>query len=310
MERELPRPRRVTDDKFAALVRMFCSSANPKWAKYAEATKRQWVGALAFAARPDCLGAISVHDLRPALVQAFFDGIADRPGKQHTTLTAMKQLEKWAIMRELLPRQITLGVEIGKSDGGHIPWTEMQVAFAEQHLRPDLARMVTLGASTGQRLSDLVRMGPTHIEVYKGIAGINVAQQKTGRKVWVPIAPELDAAMKTWETRLGPFLLRPDGLPWTPQAISEAFRYARDHDPELRPLIGLVPHGLRGHACVRLRRAGATIAQIADMVGMAIEMVSRYCRLSVQKENAIAALHVLERTPRERIRDIKDNSGV
>jgi hypothetical protein len=63
-------------------------------------------------------------------------------------------------------------------------------------------------------------------------------------------------------------------------------------------------HGLRGTACVRLRRSGATIPQIADMVGMSVQMVARYCRFSIQKENAVAAVIHLEKTIRERNLDM------
>jgi hypothetical protein len=189
MQPKQPRPSlaRLTDNKFAALVRLFMSSANPRWTisqdkgGYAHNTKDSWSRALQFAIRPDCLGDVSLQDIRPSLVQAFFDGIADKPGKQKVTLTALKQIESWAIVRELLPRQITLGVKISKSTGGHIPWTEAQVAFARANLRSDLARVVVLAAYTGQRRGDLVRMCPTDIEVCNGFSGINVVQEKTKR---------------------------------------------------------------------------------------------------------------------------------
>jgi hypothetical protein len=61
-----------------------------------------------------------------------------------------------------------------------------------------------------------------------------------------------------------------------------------------------VLHGLRATACVRLLRAGANTRQIADMVGMSEPIVGRYCRFSVQKENASAAVLHLDRTYRER----------
>ncbi len=201
---------------------------------------------------------------------------------------------------------ITLGVETERPQGGHIPWTDDQVALAELHARPDIAQAITLKANTGQRGSDLVRMCPTDLELFQGIEGINVTQKKTGRVVWVPITSPLAAAMKTWERRPGPFLLRQDGRPWTRKALQNAWDANRESTPALAPLresvLGhkLVPHGLRGTACVRLRRAGATIPQIADMVGMSEAMVARYCRFSIQKENAIAAVHHLERTLEER----------
>jgi integrase len=316
MAPEQRRPKIVTEDSFASLVRLFMSPANPKWHElppkgYGASTKETWRRELLFAAHPDCLGALSRDEIRPSLVQAFYDGLADRPAKQRASLTALRQLEKWAIVRELLPRQITLGVEVGRSTGGHIPWTEAQVLAAELHARPDIARVVTLGANTGQRGSDLVRMCPTDLEVYDGIQGINVRQQKTGRQIWVPILGPLAKAMQSWERMPGPFLRRPNGLPWSRKDLSNHWERERDRNPHLaeHAQIPLVLHGLRGHACVRLRRAGLSTALIADTVGMSIEMVETYCRFSKQRENAVAAVVQLERTFRERNGDMSRESG-
>lgn len=301
-----PRLRRVTEHSFAALVRAF--KEHPKFKAYAQATQELWGRELDFAAHPDCLGTLSRDEIRPALVQAFFDGLTGRPGKQAAALGALKQLEKWAVVRDLLPRQITLGVEIESSDGGHIPWTEAQVAYAETHLPAHLARAITLAANTGQRGSDLIRMGWTDVEMFNGIEGISIRQKKTRRDVWIPITSTLAAAMRTWERRPGPFLTRADGRPWTRRKLSDAWTYTRDNSdlfvsyrlcgPDAdRPL---VLHGLRGHACVQLLRAGANTRQISDMVGMSEEMVANYTRFSVQRENAAAAVHHLERTISER----------
>jgi integrase len=307
MQLKQPRPSlaRLGDNKFASLVRQFMSPANPRWnlpqekGGYAHNTKDSWSRALQFAIRPDCLGDVSLQEIRPSLVQAFFDGIADRPGKQKVTLTALKQIEAWAIVRELLPRQITLGVKISKSTGGHIPWTEAQVAFARANLRPDLARAVVLAAYTGQRRGDLVRMCPTDIETCNGFSGINVVQEKTKRPLWVPILPALAAEMETWGRLPGPFLRRLNGLPWKKDDLTDHVERARDKHPELA---GLVLHGLRGHACFQLRRAGLSGVLISDMVGMSVPMVERYCRFSAQRENATAAIIHLQKAVQERNR--------
>lgn len=308
---ERPKLLLVTEDSFAAVIRAFMSDANPKWRKYAEATRDAWGRELKLASHPDALGAYSLSAIRPAVVQAFLDGLDGRPGKQANALAALKQLEKWAIVRDVLPRNITTGVETERPQGGHIPWTDAQVELAERIARPDIARAITLAANTGQRGSDLIRMTPTALEVYSGMAGLNVRQKKTGRDVWVPITSPLAAAMEKWERRPGPYLTRPDGAAWTRKELTQAWAYERDTNddlaglracgPDARPL---VMHGLRGTACVRLKRAGATTSQIADMVGMSEEMVARYCRFSLQKENAVAAVYNLERTIRERASDM------
>src|SRR5262249_37509830 len=118
------------------------------------------------------------------------------------------------------------------------------------------------------------------LEDYNGRTGINVVQKKTGREIWVPITQALETVMATWERRPGFILLRPTGIPWTRKALTWAWIVERDSNPALAPLAGLVLHGLRATACVRLQRAGATTRQIAGMVGMSEQMVGRYCRFS------------------------------
>jgi integrase len=279
---------------------------SPKWLNpppvgYSDATKDAWGRELRLAERPDILGALSIYEIRPALVQAFLDGIADRPGKQANAYGALKQLEKWAIVRDLLPYPIMTGVEVEGSNGGHVPWNDEHVDIAEHSARAELAKVITLGANTGQRGSDLVKMRWTDIETYKGRAGINVTQKKTGKRVWVPFTQPLLAAIDTWERRPGFILLSPKGAPWQRKALTAAWTYERETNPTLKPLndAGLVLHGLRGTACVRLLRAGANTRQIADMIGMSEEMVAGYTRFSEQRENAMAAVLHLDRTGRE-----------
>lgn len=286
---------RVTENCFAALVRTFKTSDH-FLKDLRPASQALWGRELDFACRPNLLGAISLDEIRPALVQQYLDGWSDKPGKQAAALAAFRALEKWAIVRDLLARPITLGVETGKPTGSHVPWTDEQVALAESNARDDLRRVITLGANTGQRGSDLVRMGWGDIEIFRGRAGINVRQVKTGRELWVPILEPLRRAMETWERRPGPFCLDIWGQPWTRKRLTEAWSYERKTNPALRALLDadLVLHGLRGHACVRLYRAGCTTRDVAELVGMSEPMVARYTRLSVQKENAIAAVLKLE----------------
>jgi integrase len=165
-----------------------------------------------------------------------------------------------------------------------------------------LARVITLASNTGQRGSDLVKMRWSDIETYEGRLGINVIQKKTGLQIWVPFTQALAAAVETWERRPTFLLLKEGGLPFSREQLSNQWLRERDTRPALAPLkaAGLVLHGMRATAVVRLRRAGASTGQIADMVGMSEPMVNRYCRFSVQRDNALAAVHFLDKTNAER----------
>lgn len=199
-------------------------------------------------------------------------------------------------MRDLLPHPITTGAEVIGSDSGHKPWSDEQVACVEQHGSPEIARIITLGANTGQRGSDLIRMRWSDIEEVDGRPGINVIQRKTGLQLWIPFTHELAAAVATWERRPTPILLKPNGEPYVDrQQLTAAWVRERDSNGSLSVCAGLVLHGLRATAVVRLRRAGATTPQIVDMVGLSAPMVERYSRFASQKQSAAAAVIHLDR---------------
>jgi integrase len=277
----------------------------------AQSTRTDYRYLLGLAEQPETLGAYSVEVIRPALVQAFLDGLADRPAQQKNAQTALKAVEKWALVRDLLLYPITTGTEAPGGTGGYEPWTDEQVKLAEQCCRPHLSRVITLASNVGQRGSDLVKMRWSDIEEYEGRPGINVIQQKTGLVIWIPFTQELNRAIATWERRPTFILLKEDGLPFTRAQLSDQWLRERDTRPALAPIkeAGLVLHGLRATAVVRLRRAGATTGQIAGMVGMSEVMVNRYCRFSVQRENALAAVHYLDaRTKPERPKTDQEKS--
>jgi integrase len=281
---------RVTPSTFAAVIRAFLAS--PKFAGYAAGTKELWGAQLVFAEHPDRLGSVPTAQMRPALTQAFLDGLSDRPYKQIAALSALKQLEKWAMVRDLLPRTITTGCEVESPDGGHIPWTDEQVAIGENSAQKAMARVITLAANTGQRGSDLVKMRWTDIEYVDGHPGINVLQTKTQTPQWVPFVPELIAAIGTWGRKPGFILEKPTGGPWgSRDSLTWAWSKERERHSELREL---VIHGLRGTACVRLLRRGYNTRQISDIIGMSEKMVKRYTRFSEQKQNAVAAIRKIE----------------
>jgi integrase len=294
---------------FAEVIRAYINS--PKFDGLARSTRVSYRYLLRLAEQPETLGGLSVDLIRPALVQAFLDGFSDRPAQQKCAQTALKAVEKWALVRDLLPFPITVGTQAPGGTGGHVPWTEEQVALAEKHARPHLARVITLAANSGQRGSDLVRMRWNDIEEVNGRPGINVTQQKTGLVIWVPFTQELMAAVATWERRPGFILLKEDGHPFTRQQLSDQWLRERDTRLALAPssASGVVLHGLRGFAVVRLRRAGANTGQIADMVGMSEQMVKRYSRFSRQRENALAAVHYLYRTKPERPKNDRSKTG-
>jgi integrase len=301
-----PRPNRIIEGTFATVIRAYLGSE--KFKKGLEpSTQKLWRDLLAIAEHPDALGAISIMAIRPALVQAFLDGLSATPGRQKNARTVLKAVEKYALVRDLLPYPIMTGTEVIGTDDGHEPWPDAMVNLALDHARADLARVVALGAHTGQRGSDIVRMRWADIEdqddpiTGERRQGINVIQKKTGVRLWIPFTRELAATVEEWlPTRRPPFflVLKPDGSPYTRNQLSVKWNDERDSNPALAPIseAGLVLHGLRSTAVVRARKSGATVLQISSMFGMSEPMVARYSRLADQREMALAAVHRLDGT--------------
>lgn len=230
--------------------------------------------------------------LRPVHIQAVMDGFTATKGKANNFLGAMRALSAWASARGHVESSLTEGVKLYPVTGGHKPWTSAQIELARDELSGTIRRGLMLYVYTGQRGSDVVRLGWTDIDE----GGFALRQRKTGREVWCPIVPELAAEMATWERRPGPFLLQDSGKPYTRKLFSRHFAEVRDVTPALA---GVTLHGLRCTAVVRLRREGLSTGQISDITGMSLAMIERYCRFADKKVSGQAALVSLSRTREE-----------
>lgn len=310
--------RKIGHGDFALVIRDYIASPD-FLTGLKPSSQRLYRHILRLAEREDTLGSLDVHVIRPSVVQAFLDGLADRPGLQKLARGVLAAVEKWALVRDRLPNTIIRGTyTTGADDGGHEPWPDSWVALALKHARSDLARVVMLALHTGQRGSDIVRMRFSDLEEQTDPLtgarhlGITVKRtQKVGLRLWIPCTQELIATIETWD-RKPPFfmVLNPvDGEAYTRAKLSQHWYLEKHTNPHLRPLLegGAVIHGLRASCVIRLRNRGATSLQIQSMIGMSGPMVERYSRLADQNMMAIAAVHHLDfGTPREQTKP-RDN---
>lgn len=250
--------------------------------KLSDATKEQYRRSLRVVRK--AWGDLRANALRPSHVQALMEGLAAKPGSANNVLDALRAMCRWAMgPRELLSRDPTLGVAHFEGGEGHKPWTPEHLRVADEHFAGMLRRAYVLARYTGQRISDVVRLGWTDIDD----GGFALRQKKTGVRPWCPIFPELDAEMAGWEKRPGPFLLQGNGKPFTTNQMWKAFNEAREDHPALADAVW---HGLRANAVIHLRQSGYSIAQISDMIGMSPQVVERYSRHADRKAGGQAAL--------------------
>ena len=187
----------VTTDTIGALIDAYTTAWPTLPRKLSEGTKEQYQRSLRVVR--DAWGNLPAESLRPVHVQALMDKLGETPGKANNVLDALRAMCRWAGgPRELLGRDPTHGVAHFQRGEGHRPWTPDQLACADANLTGMLRRAYLLGRYTGQRISDIVRLGWTDIDE----GGLSLPQKKTGVRPWCPIFPEL--GLKCRSGRSGP----------------------------------------------------------------------------------------------------------
>ncbi len=174
--------------------------------------------------------------------------------------------------------------------GSYERWPDSAVEYALKAFPEYYRRTVLMAVYTGQRQGDCLSMTWAQ---YDG-AGLEVVQQKTGARLWVPahtaLKKELDAWKKTATATT--ILTGAHGRPWVTRSFSVQFSAEMRRHPKLH---GLVFHGLRKAAAARLAEAGCSTLEIMSITGHAsLAEVERYTRQAEQKSRAQAAIYKLE----------------
>ena len=171
-----------------------------------------------------------------------------------------------------------------KTDGYH-SWTDDEIAqFEKRHAigsRPRLALALML--YTGQRRSDVVRMGRQHVR-----GGVLLVQQfKTNAELSIPLHGALQTIIAASAAGRLTFLVTEFGKPFTAAGFGNWFREQCD----TANLHHCSAHGLRKAAARRLAEAGCTEHEIASITGHAsLREISRYTKAADQKRLAVTAM--------------------
>jgi integrase len=201
-------------------------------------------------------------------------------------LMAIRALMKYAVETGLREDNPAIGVKLPnlKTDGYH-SWTEAEIEqFEQYHGAGTGARLaLTLLLYTGQRRSDVIRMGRQHIR--DGV--LHVRQQKTGTDLAIPIHAILAAIIAETPADHLTLLTTQKGKPFSAAGFGNWFR-DRCNEAGLRHCSA---HGLRKAAARRLAEAGCTMHEIAAITGHAsLSEVQRYTKAVDQARLARAAM--------------------
>jgi integrase len=209
-------------------------------------------------------------------------------------LRLLRLLMAHAVEAKMLTSDPTVGVRrVKHRAAGYATWTEEEIAAYEaRHPIGSRARLaMALLLYTGQRRSDVVRMGRQHLR--GGM--IEVRQVKTGAELLLPVHPALAGELAHVPPGQMVFLhteQRGRSAPFTAAGFYNTFRRWCE---EAGIPAGRSPHGLRKACARRLAEAGATVHQIAAVTGhRTLAEVERYTRAVEQAGLARAAMRKIE----------------
>ncbi|WP_044558718.1 tyrosine-type recombinase/integrase [Azospirillum sp. B4] len=237
-------------------------------------------------------GDAPVSTMQVEHVEALRDQRAATPAAANNMVKVLRQMFAWALKAKLVRLNPAVGIDpLPMNPDGHHTWTNEQVEQFEAHwpIGTNARLALALLLYTGQRRSDIIRMGPQHVKD----GWMTITQTKNaGRNpvtVSVPVLPALQEiidATPSWRGHLA-FLISKWDKPYTVDGFGRVFREWCDK-AELPAECSA--HGLRKTAATRLAEMGATEHEIAAITGhRSLNEVARYTRKARQKELAARA---------------------
>ncbi len=233
---------------------------------------------------------------RQRIVTAFLQPYADRPGTALFTLKILRILIRHAIGIGWLTHDPSLGIKRPKTQEIR-SWTDAEIALFERRWPIGTKQRLAFALMlyTGQRRSDVHRM--TWTDVSEG--SIRVVQQKTGRKLTIPLHRDLLGILAVGNRDHVTIINTEYGRPFTVDGFSQWFR---DAITAAGLPLECQPHGLRKAAGRRLAEAGCSTHEIMAVLGhKTLSEAERYTREADQVRLASEAMTKLEGRSANRI---------
>lgn len=287
--------RRQADDTLGDLITAY--ERSPKWRGFNEATKRNKVACFAHLSG---MWNVPVRDFtkrvlleqRDAVAEARGDGAALNFAKMIQALFAFAEDREWI---DVSPAK-NLGKDLTYGEWPAWSETEYQQAIDWPEMPERLRRAFVLARWTAQRIGDLVRIGWQDItRDPNGDGWINLTQQKTGKKMRLPIVVALDAELQRWRAEAtvvdrhgnptGPLLLTDAAQAWQTTNLSAQASNHLEKIPGFNPRLNM--HGLRKFALTDLANRGASLHTLQAFGGHdTLQMVQHYTKTADQIRGA------------------------
>ena len=223
------------------------------------------------------------------------DQIPSQPDTGNAIVKALRQVFKFGVEYGHVTSNPAREVSILKSKNprGYHTWTpDEQTLYKEKWPVGTQQRLAfDLLLYTGTRRSDAVILGPGNIKESRVEFTPGKTSQVTGRRLSIPIHPNLQKSIDETGTGETTFLLTSRGHPWkNGNSFGNVFKdYCR-----VAGLENCSAHGLRKAAAVMLIEAGCTAAEAASITGHdSLNMLEHYARERDRKVLATSAIQKL-----------------
>lgn len=221
------------------------------------------------------------------------DERADKPEAANALVKALRQLFNFAVEYEYVQSNPAKSVPYLQSGSeGFYTWTIDEVLqFKKRHPVGTKAHLaLALLLYTGQRRSDVVRLGPQHVN--EGWLTLTQAKNRKRKPVTlsIPNLPELRAVLDATPVGNLAFIVTEFGKPFTANGFGNWFR-KRCNEAGLRHCSA---HGLRKAGASIAAENGATERQLMAFFGWStMKEAARYTRSARQRVLAAAGMKLL-----------------
>lgn len=231
------------------------------------------------------LHALTRGALEDSAVRSIFikwrDSYSDRPRAADMNIETLSVVLTHAMDEGRLDVNRALRIsKIYKNNRSDVVWEDVEIEAVCAAGTPAIAAAIRFAALTGLRQGDCAEI------TWAADKGnhLDWETSKTGKRVLVPILPELRELLDGLPRHGETILTNSNRGKWTGQAIGNAFQRAKNKTG----IEGKRFHDLRGTFATLLVRAGVTDERTADIIGWSKDRVSEIRRVYVDKDAILA----------------------
>ncbi len=194
------------------------------------------------------------------------DKMAANPRKADKYTTMFGTILNWAMQRGQISINVGAGIpKLHHANRADQVWEQSDMDAFEPQATPQLWRAIKLASLTGLRLGDLLKLSWDHI----GQDAVVMVTNKRGKRVVIPMLPELRTLLASIEGDEGPILRNSYGNPWSADGLKTVFQRAKKKTGIAKRI-----HDLRGTYVTFLAVKGLTDQEIARIVGWSEKRIS------------------------------------